>query len=75
MADPGVAVMAKKKAGKPSGSPSAERVAVVVLKGTPEYRDWLNEISKESLIPVASIVRDALSKWAKERGYPKSPQR
>src|SRR4051794_14645168 len=51
--------MAKKKTGKAAVSQD-ERVAVVVLKGTPEYREWLTGISRKSLIPAASIVRDAL---------------
>jgi hypothetical protein len=68
----GAATMAKKKA-KPK-EPTDERVAVIVLKGSPEYREWLNDISRETLIPVASIVRDALAKWAKQRGHEAPPE-
>lgn len=75
MLDTGAAVMAKKKRAKPKAPPAEERVAVVVLKGSPEYRDWLNGISQDSLIPVASIVRDALAKWANQRGYSEPPER
>jgi hypothetical protein len=75
MLDTGAAVMAKKKRAKPQGPAAEERVAVVVLKGSPDYRDWLNGISQDSLIPVAAIVRDALAKWAKQRGYSEPPER
>ena len=69
-------MMAKKKSrSKPPAPVSDERVAVIVLKGSPEYRDWLGLMSKQTLIPVASIVRDALAKWAKERNFPGPPER
>ena len=75
----GVDVMAKKKvkATKPANpkDESDERVAVIVLKGSPAYRAWLAEISQDSLIPITSIVRDALAKWAKEKGYTVPPKR
>ena len=71
---PGASVMARKKPDKPAPAPSDDRVAVIVLKGTPEYREWLSIISKDSLIPVASIVRDALAKWAVSRGYGPPPE-
>jgi hypothetical protein len=65
--------MAKKKApAKPTSG--VERLSVLNLKGSPEYHDWLGLISKKSLIPITTIVRDALSKWAKERGYPAPPE-
>jgi hypothetical protein len=75
MVDSGPPVMAKKKSRKVQPSTDDDRVAVVVLKDSLEYREWLNGISRESLIPVASIVRDALAKWATQRGYPAPPDR
>jgi hypothetical protein len=72
MSGPGAVAMAKKKA-KPKES-ADERVAVIVLKGSPEYREWLNGISQETLIPVSAIVRDALAKWAKHRGHSDPPE-
>ena len=65
--------MAKKKT-VPKPAPSVERLSVLNLKGSPEYRDWLGTISKQSLIPVTTIVRDAVAKWAKERNYPSPPE-
>lgn len=50
-----------------------DRVAVIVLKDTPNYRDWVDGLSQVTLIPVATIVRDALARWAAERGLPPPP--
>ena len=65
--------MAKKKATVKT-KPSTTRLSVLNLKGSPDYRDWLNEISDQSLIPVTSIMRNAVAKWAKERGYREPPE-
>lgn len=70
----GLTLVAKKKSPGASEPTKDERVAVIVLKGSLEYREWLNSISKDSLIPVASIVRDALAKWAVQRGYDGPPE-
>ena len=68
----GAAVMARPKR-KAIEAPEDLRVAAVVLKDTPEYRDWLTGLSETTLIPVATIVRDALAKWAAERGLERPP--
>jgi hypothetical protein len=74
MAGSGPIMMAKKKAPEPKEASKDERVAVIVLKGSHEYREWLNSMSKDTLIPVASIVRDAVAKWATQRGYSSPPE-
>jgi hypothetical protein len=68
--------MAKKQAASapPAAVASDVRISVYNLKGSPEYRDWLNGLSKKSLINSSAIIRDALSRWAKERGYPDPPE-
>jgi len=58
---------------KADDTPEDRRVAAVVLKDTPEYRDWLTRLSEATLIPVATIVRDALAKWAIDRNLPGPP--
>src|SRR5690242_5067357 len=72
MDDGGVGLMARPKR-KATGAADDIRVAAVVLKDTVEYRDWLTGLSESTLIPVATIVRDALAKWAAERGLPAPP--
>lgn len=69
----GTDLMARPKRGAPQ-PPEDVRVAAVVLKDTPEYRDWLTMLSQSTLIPVATIVRDALAKWAADRGLPGPPE-
>jgi hypothetical protein len=62
--------MGKKKAVRP---PPDNRVIVIVLKDSHEYRDWFNALSDVTLIDSATMVRDALAKWAAERGLPPPP--
>lgn len=73
----GVSTMArpKKNAPKPSTSASADdRQAVIVLKGSPAYVEWLDAIHKSTHIPKTSIVRLALAQWAKANGHPAPPE-
>ncbi len=79
MSESRVATVAKKKPAKRANRAADaeggdERVAVMVLKGSPEYREWLQEVLRDSLIPIASIVRDAISKWPKDRGDQTAPK-
>jgi Meiotically up-regulated gene 113 len=63
--------------GPPGGGstePLVPTSASIAIKGSPEYRDWINSVSKDTLIPVASIVRDAVAKWAIGRGYTAPPE-
>ena len=62
--------MAKKKTAAP---PPDDRVTVIVLKDSEEYRDWVDDLSRATLIPVATIIRDALAKWAADRKLPAPP--
>ena len=50
-----------------------DRVTAINLKDTAAYRDWLDGLSRSTLIPMATIVRDALAKWAADRGLPLPP--
>lgn len=49
------------------------RDTVIVLKDSEEYREWFAGLSEATLIPGATIVRDALAKWAADRGLPPPP--
>jgi hypothetical protein len=74
MVDSGTATVARKtQRGKGPEKAQDERVAVIVLKDTPDYRNWLIGLSEATLISTATIVRDALAKWAAERGLPAPP--
>lgn len=50
-----------------------DRVTVINLKDRADYRAWVDGLSDSTLIPVATIVRDALAKWAADRGLPPPP--
>lgn len=50
------------------------RVAVIHLKDTPEYREWVNMLSERTLIPATAIIRDALADWAAKKGLPPPPR-
>jgi hypothetical protein len=65
----------RKASGKPTPKPSDDRVVVTVLKGSPEYKAWLAGLSEATLIPMASIIRDAVRRWADERKLPGGPDR
>ena len=50
-----------------------ERVAVIVLKDSAEYRDWLREVATRSYMSVATVVRVALAEFAARHGCPPPP--
>lgn len=68
---PASTVMARKKTEVPKVTD--DRVVIITLKDTEDYRDWVDGLSRDTLIPVATIVRDALAKWAADRGLPAPP--
>jgi hypothetical protein len=49
--------------------------SVLTLTGSKEYREWLDKLSEETLIPPTAIARDALRKWAEDRGFVTPPPR
>ncbi len=71
--------MAKKRAESKPETRTADdggvRVPILLIRGTPEYRDYVKTISKQTLIPATAIFRDALALWAERRGLPAPPQR
>lgn len=65
-------------AAKKTERPPDDREIVIVLKDTPEYREWFDGLSEQTLIAGATIVRDALAAWAEARGLtapPSGPRR
>jgi hypothetical protein len=75
--DAGVAVMAGPKKGakhKAAPEPTGDRVAIIHLKGTPEFAEWLESVHKATHIPKASIVRLALKEWAENHGHAAPPE-
>lgn len=64
----------KKGAKKPPPRPPDERVAIIHLKGTQEFADWLDAFHRETHIPKATIVRLGLAEVAKRYGRPEPPE-
>jgi hypothetical protein len=46
---------------------------VISVRGSREYKVWLAGLSKATLVPVTVIVRDAVARWAAERGHKPQP--
>jgi hypothetical protein len=66
--------MGKKKQGKaPDLRP--KQVSILLLKGSPEYREWLSRFGDFSRMPTAVLVDRALTKLAKEEGFEPPPRR
>lgn len=63
-----------KKSGRPPNPEPLERVTIINLKGTPEYRKWLDEFSEATHIPASSLVRLGLIALAKEYARDEPPK-
>jgi hypothetical protein len=60
------------KKAEPATDPHG-RVTVINLKGRPEDREWLDQLSRRTMIPASRIVRAALREWAERNKHPKPP--
>ena len=71
--------MAKKttKARQPAQQAGAERKAVVVaLKGSPEWKEWVDDLAAHCRTDLSKLVDLALVELAKSRGFNReAPQR
>jgi hypothetical protein len=63
--------MAKKRTVKASAPapPPGPRRTVLTIKGTDEWRLWLEGLGKHLRTPTSTIVDHALVRYAKEVGY------
>jgi hypothetical protein len=65
-----VATMAKKKSAKPKQAPEpGSRRVVFQMKGTEEWKEWLDGLSKRLRMPSSAVVDNALVMYAKAQGY------
>jgi hypothetical protein len=60
----------KKKAGRPKDPIGAKR-NVIAMRGTEEWRDWLNELADASRLPATILIDHALMEFAKNHGFKK----
>jgi hypothetical protein len=49
------------------------RSTVLTMKGTEEWKAWLDQLSDHLRIPISTIVDLALVRYAKEMGFTKEP--
>jgi hypothetical protein len=54
--------------------PGDDRVAIIHLKGSQAYSQWLEEIHKKTHLPKATIFRLAVETWAEKNGHGKPPE-
>jgi hypothetical protein len=69
--------MAKKKtSAKATGSPQADRLAIVVtLKGSAEWKEWVDGLADHCRTDVSKLIDRALVNLAKTEGYNKEAPR
>lgn len=70
-----VNAVAKKKA-QPVKSESADRKPMVVqIRGSAEWKAWVEALADQQRDTVAKMVERSLSKIAKDAGFPDPPKR
>jgi hypothetical protein len=72
----GTGVMARKKA-EAERKPAADRLGIVVtLKGSPEWKAWVDELATFDRSSVAALIDRALAHYGKAIGFRKeAPER
>jgi hypothetical protein len=61
-------LMAKKRPGKKTPEPERRRT-VLTIKGTEEWRGWMERLAEFLRTPTSTIVDHALVRYAKEMGF------
>jgi hypothetical protein len=51
-----------------------DRLAIIHLKGTRAYAEWLEEAHRQTRFPKATMFRMAMEEWAEKRGLKKPPE-
>ena len=72
----GVATMArpKKQASKPAPAEvPSPRGMILSVRGTPEWRDWLNRLAEHNRVKVADAIDHAVVAWARQTGFTEPP--
>jgi hypothetical protein len=64
-----------KKTPTPDPEPADSRAIIVSMKGTKEFRDWLNELAESERTTAVQILEKAVVDYAKRIGFPKPAPR
>jgi hypothetical protein len=73
MGAPGL--MGKKKAPPKRRAVEPIRKNIISVRGTEEWRDWLNEYAAFRRIPTTSLIDQVLAESAKRDGFRTPPER
>jgi hypothetical protein len=72
---PGAESMARPKKGKAKPSKvTGDRKAVIHLKGSTAYVEWLESLYRKTHLPKATMFRLAMEEWAKNHGHEAPPE-
>jgi hypothetical protein len=73
----GPAVMARPKKKAMRSAPAAGRKTIAVtIKGSPEWKDWIDGLARHCRLDVAKVIDLAVVQFAKGEGYnPEAPER
>jgi len=66
---------AKGKAASPPAAKKETRVTIMVLKGTPAYRDWLLAAATKKRLPIPVLFDQVMADWAERNGLAEPPPR
>lgn len=71
-----VSVMAKKKTPRTKTPEPGPRRAVLQMKGTEEWKEWLDDLARHLRMPTSAVVDNALVMYAKAQGFAReAPER
>jgi hypothetical protein len=71
--DDGAATMARPRK-KAEPRPTDGRAAIVQIKGTTAYADWLERFHQETHIPKTTLFRLGIALLAKQHGFEEPPE-
>lgn len=68
-------MMGRPKKGAKKGAASAdERAAVIHLKGSPAYVEFVDAVNRKTHIPKAAMFRLAFAEWCERNGHGIPPE-
>ncbi len=71
----GVPTMARKPTKKPSQAWASGKPLAAQLRGSAEWKEWLDELAKTNRQSVAGVIDTALARLAREVGFREPPER
>lgn len=63
-----------KKGAKKAAAPADERAAIIHLKGSPAYAEFMDALNRKTHIPKAALFRLAMAEWCERNGHGTPPE-